>query len=593
MNKLEQKKKIAVVGAGVSGISSLYGILNAHKNLPVDCENLQIDIFEAQDVGGYQYLAGPTSLEHAINMDMNAMTVGGVDPCEWICKHKDHITKFLKTNFPSHHLLGKSLDLINNISPEDKFVYIPRVVYGLYLKNVYNSIVSQLKSRGIEVNEHKSQVTDIQQQPINDTIATDKKYDSIIYSGGHQIKTHSSNISSSKIEAYPASQVYEKLDNILLEKVKSGITPIEIDVKVLGTSLSGIDSVFSINSWVENGKIKNPELFKNVKVNLTLSSRSLNFPTARITEMPKNPVNDEIMMSLCRKAYKSLRISNATTFEKQMLNLYVDIVNTYRTNLGKEHGINLQPLTFDEIFNSDQQKCENASEIKAKTLHNISRATDKNDLEYLLNQACFRMSSKYGTYLFGKLTKHNLGQAYRTAYVNNVTAVPVVTLKRLLNALDNPNIQTSVRSELKSHIGNYDITLDASGGVKKISEHGGVIDSLLSSDKITKGGVSKVKGLLSPGNNKITTAFVGGSAKEGKNAGHIAMLNMVSSHLQDGKNKTSWFNDVDGKVPQSKLPTSNFADTTTFSQKTVGDTVTKLHYTNKVKDGLGHGMAKL
>jgi len=159
-------KKIGIVGLGVSGISSLYGILQAnikHSGSDFDTSSIsQINVFEAGSIGGSQYSTSSTSLEHFINMDINAMSIANINLAYWLSINKEKICEFIDDKFQEHHLLEYSKNIVMAISPDDKFVYIPRVVYGLYLQNIYESIIRDFRDNGVVINELNSSISSIE-----------------------------------------------------------------------------------------------------------------------------------------------------------------------------------------------------------------------------------------------------------------------------------------------------------------------------------------------------------------------------------------------------------------------------------------------
>jgi len=232
-------KKIGIVGLGVSGISSLYGILQASiKNSGSDFDTSsisQIDVFEAGSIGGSQYSTSSTSLEHFINMDINAMSIANINLAYWLSRNKEKICEFIDDKFQEHHLLEYSKNIVMAISPDDKFVYIPRVVYGLYLQNIYESIIRDFRDNGVVINELNSSISSIEK----DKNKNPSSYDYIIYCGGHQF---SGNQDKEKIfYPYPVRDIYEKMDSIFdNKKLTQKDSIIEINLGIMGTSLSGI-----------------------------------------------------------------------------------------------------------------------------------------------------------------------------------------------------------------------------------------------------------------------------------------------------------------------------------------------------------------
>lgn len=585
MQNSKKPQNIAVVGMGVTGISSLYGIYNAIKDLPVRTSNINIDIFDSGFIGGWQYSKGPTSLEHWINMELDAMSVANVNPLEWISKHKGKIKEYLIKNFPNHSLLGQSLDTLDKIEPDSTNVYIPRIVYGLYLKNTYSYTVSALQKCGVTVNKYHDTINDIRLGDIGDNT----KYDEVIYTAGHQLrkKTNISDTNIKKIDAYPVSDLQNHLNKLLDLKANDSKAPIVINLKILGTSLSGIDATFTINEWLHDVAINKPELYTRLKVNMTLSSRSLIFPTARVQNMPTREIlNDNAMLEVSRHFYHQIaekqKHLTPKEFEQRVLELYCNIVNQYRTKLAEYYNIELKPLTFQDIFNNRTNRCENADQVCNMVKNSIELSHD--DTEYLINQACFRMSSKCGAYLFEKLAQHGLGGEYRTIYLNNVAPVPSQTLKRFINVINHEKIQTNVESALSSVNAENDLIIDATNNVKMVQDYSGPIQSMINRGEIDNRGQSINTGIISAGNNKISTAIVNRSSNEGEKAGILAILNLIYNGGYNEENKrTSWYT-PGTQIIRHTLPCEDNKNLTDFNENGSESTkTTKTLYLKSVK----------
>jgi hypothetical protein len=553
--RMEKPIKAAAIGMGVAGISSLYGILKGIKAFNLDPKKLEIDIFNAGFVGGWQYSAGPASLEDWINMELDAMSIADINPVKWIAKHKHNIKKYLIKNFLNHPLLADSLQTIDNIDPNSANVYIPRVVYGLYLQNVYHYTVDKLTKAGVKINYSNAKITNI--TPLQNLAKNDKIYDYVLLSAGHQISEQGAKLDN-KIEAYPADVLKDRLTAILNAKDSQKASKYEINLKILGTSLSGIDAVFSVQSWLDELKVKNIDLYNKIKLNLKLSSRSLTFPTARVSDMPPSLLNADAMLLLCKKAFTAIKTTcTKNQFETKVLELYCNIVNEYRKNLATQLGEKVKPLTFDDIFNNRNHRCVNLSDLESKIRTSIKLS--EGDNQYIINQACFRLSSKVGAFLFGELAARGLGEKYRTAYLNNVAPVPSKTLERFLSAIKHEKIDTDIVSALvETDNQKYDLLIDATNNVKMIQNHDGILKSLLNNAIIHPSGESTDPKILTSGNNKITTAIIDRTKQEGENAGFLLIFNLIMGkqygELSLNNSSTAWH--ADNFVPEKVGPLS-------------------------------------
>jgi len=544
-------KKIGIVGLGVTGISALYGILSASKlNLEKSrSPNIsQIDVFENSSIGGAQYCPSSVSLEHFINMDINAMSIANINLANWLSKNSKKICEYFDENYKDHHLVEYSKKIIHEITPDNKFVYIPRIVYGLYLNNIYESIIREFTYEGVLINEIESKISLIQK----DEYKTPETYDYVIYCGGHQIDKP---VNKEKIfYPYPAKDIYKKMNSIL-DAIKLNKSKDTIDVGILGTSLSGIDAIFSIDSWLKKKEVEE-RLFE--KLNLAWTSRSLIFPNARLTDLAENSLDGNLLMERCREQCKILKNKmnigeiSANDYEKMMLGIHIEIINEYRNEFSSKYQISLRNLSFEEVYNPTELVCKNSDEFMEKTKLSIDRASNPNDLDFFLSQSAFRMSSKYGLYIFNKLSKVGLGKDYRTAFVANATPVPIATLKRLIEVFENKKIFLEIKQPTNLNHDSLDLLIDSSTSIKRVGEQTGVLKELLDHKMISLSGTSVHPRLLTPANNKVVTSFAFGSFKEGENAGIICFQDLQTEIDTEKKKKISWFRTDKSAIMEKK-----------------------------------------
>ncbi len=216
MTENQTKKRIAILGAGPSGLFMLKALLE--NPLP----NTTIDIFEKKhDVGpGMPYSIEGANVEHVTNVSDNE-----------IPKIVTSIQEWSKTLDPNT-LMKFGIDP-NHFNP---YRVLPRLFFGAYLKAQFQLLLQKAKELSIEVNVHAgAQVLDVIDHPNHDKTAVEVaeigtlNYDQVIICIGHYWpKTKEGKIPGYFDSPYPPTKLRTTMDH---------------PVAIRGSSLTAIDAV--------------------------------------------------------------------------------------------------------------------------------------------------------------------------------------------------------------------------------------------------------------------------------------------------------------------------------------------------------------
>lgn len=154
MNKqLNQLRRVAIVGAGLSGTAFLSGLVGClHRDSRSDVE---IHVFE----GGGEFGPGiyRTDLPATCMLNHENRSMGWVAPDDQSAG-SDHFSKYLVVN--AERLAGEH-ECLNVSVLKSPVGYVPRFVYGTYLKEAFERVESIAKLVGIRVIKHSAYVEKI------------------------------------------------------------------------------------------------------------------------------------------------------------------------------------------------------------------------------------------------------------------------------------------------------------------------------------------------------------------------------------------------------------------------------------------------
>lgn len=238
------KTNIVIVGGGASCISFIYSFIKNKKHLN---KKSTITIVEKlKEFGpGNAYVDDLSS--NILNTKAEFITAIGDKPgdfFQWLTLNKDKWTQ----KFPSLEIT--------------KSTYAPRALFGLYMRDTFDSICEIASDAGVTINKLNSEVIDVHEQKNGsmqvylkdgEVLCTDK----IILACGTQNRSQTGLLETQAIinNPYPTAKLKHEVDS-------------SDNVAIIGARLSAIDTVIALMESGHKGKI-------------TIFSRSGHFPYIR------------------------------------------------------------------------------------------------------------------------------------------------------------------------------------------------------------------------------------------------------------------------------------------------------------------------
>lgn len=235
VNKLKNKKRIAIIGGGPSGLFMFKRLVDSART------DISVAIFERKKkLGvGMPYSQEGANDEHITNVSSNEIPLLVTTLANWITTvSKDTLDKF--------HIDAKRFN---------EYKVLPRLLFGQYLKEQFDMLEKQARDIGLEYEVHyNSNVTDIIDYPDRGTITVEVggeeqfEFDQVIICTGHNWPNkHEGTIPNYFDSPYPPVKLALKLDH---------------PVALKGSSLTAVDAIRTIAR--HNGtfdKDKNGQLF--------------------------------------------------------------------------------------------------------------------------------------------------------------------------------------------------------------------------------------------------------------------------------------------------------------------------------------------
>ena len=220
---------IAIIGAGASGIVSLYQIVDKFSRETPANQRLQIFLFDKSGIFGTGVAYSTPLASHLLNVRASGMSAVSGDPL--------HFWKWLESVAPQINTEYPDLSI-------DKGTYVPRNVYGRYLTSLFHETVARAKKCNIRIEFIKSEVT-----RVND----DSEGVELILADGKTLRSYFlilaiGNFPStlySELKGTPGYIPYPWPARRLMEE----ILPTQ-PVCILGAGLSAVDTLFTL---LENG----------------------------------------------------------------------------------------------------------------------------------------------------------------------------------------------------------------------------------------------------------------------------------------------------------------------------------------------------
>ena len=249
-------KKIAIVGAGPTGIYTFFSLLQQQTPL-------SISIFEQADEAG---VGMPYSDEE--NSKIMLANIASIEIPPIYCTYLE----WLQRQEASHlQRYGVKKDTLHDRQ------FLPRILLGEYFRNCFLQLVEQARQLNFEINVYEScQVTDLQVTDSGVILATNQDlltetFDLALIATGH---------------VWPDE---EEVTRTYFPSPWSGLLEAKIDacnVGIIGTSLSGLDAAMAVaiqhGSFIEedNQHVRFQRDSNSEKLHITLMSRTGILPEA-------------------------------------------------------------------------------------------------------------------------------------------------------------------------------------------------------------------------------------------------------------------------------------------------------------------------
>lgn len=213
---MPERRRIAIIGGGASAVFFLAHLMQEKLSVPHD-----ILIFDRTNRFARGIAYGTDRPEHLLNVRANNMSAFANDP--------DHFYQWLQNNNHSYN----------------KTDFVPRMIYGTYLTNIFEDFLKYSQQQNWTVKLLQENVTGIKDRTI---ITKDNHYkaDTIIVATGNCMPF--SPVGAEKLTAQDG--YWQQPWNADYQKISGAKSVI-----ILGTGLSMIDAVLSLHKANYKGKI--------------------------------------------------------------------------------------------------------------------------------------------------------------------------------------------------------------------------------------------------------------------------------------------------------------------------------------------------
>ena len=227
--------KIALIGAGSVGVSFLAQLIQHLHDYEGSKVNCHITVFEPAEKIGYG-----TAYQEDLNTNLLNIPAGNMSLYD---KHRSHFLEWIA-------LLPKSTLQFYGVNEIDAAAFYPRPLFGRYVQEQFENIITQSATLGICINLVKAAIINIQKQPNETLLLSDTKnqiheFNKVVLCNG--------NLTSDKFESlnqyngylhtpYPVSALTKKIHP-------------ESTVGILGSNLSAIDIIAALKAQGHTGNI--------------------------------------------------------------------------------------------------------------------------------------------------------------------------------------------------------------------------------------------------------------------------------------------------------------------------------------------------
>ncbi len=411
-------RKISVIGSGVASV----GFINRLAKKCNPKQNLEISIFN----GGKTHFASGTPYdffdcepEHLINMPQEEMSIENnelkkfiKDNFDLICSHVNYkfeqrLAKEFQKKFNKKFDAGKKEEYLNDANIKNDFLkliqkyeekftafkarylepdkneFIPRIVYGMYLREKFFSSLKQLINHGVTVNLFPEKVIALRQEFDKTTIVTSDKTnqeaDDIVIATGHWDNSPNNTHENVVYNIWPSSFLKKRVDDIVKIKMyeaKNTRLPIaNVDICIIGTGLSAIDAVKTIFSDGDFKETKNGIYYQpssdhddeqvTLKINVTMLSRTGTMPKVRGKYFPyqNKHLTDDSVNELINQGNGKIHLQ--------------DIAKLLIKDMQEAYGNNFDDTYFENMFKEILQRGKNPIKTLKEDYDDIISANDK------------------------------------------------------------------------------------------------------------------------------------------------------------------------------------------------------------------------
>jgi uncharacterized NAD(P)/FAD-binding protein YdhS len=463
-------KRVAIIGGGFAGLSVTSHLMQ--ETIEKE-DQVEITLFEPKDVdGGIPY---NTQLPSSFRLNHEADSMGVVNPFLRDTEYDD-FHKWIQEN------KDKELDILGGASLTTKYqdfdlsdphAFLPRSLYGYYLKDRFAAMVAQGETEGYRFSHRKDLVTDVRKDEDGFTVFdsnTSSRFSSVVLCTGDYFNRESSNI-------FPATNPQEYLTNQDVKRTDA--------IGILGSSLSAIETAITL---AERGYEK-----------ITMFSRAGRLPKIRgnTSEYEPTYISSASIDSLRDSSGMIDPYALASLFKKEFDYAY----EQDDKGLYQPKGINWQEIIRNEYplqqLDEDIKAAQSGEGLLWRSVLASTREWQPDLWNSLSTQDCQMVLEKYTSLILSYFAPMPLIQAEKLQYH---LKTGVVNLHPNVVGYESNNKQWTMR--LKDNETSVDHLIDARGYSQDASQNS-LISSLIEGGLVEK---HPINGIRANKQSQITKA---------------------------------------------------------------------------------------
>jgi uncharacterized NAD(P)/FAD-binding protein YdhS len=469
-----RKFKVGIVGGGSIAVSFLHSLTSElKKNQGIS--GIEIMIFDSRnDLGEGCYWTN--------DVDSNILNTRA-DTMSAMENDKLHFLNWLKNNEAAWHPHFPTLKISSD-------AFLPRSLFGLYLRNIFQSSLTDLKSLNIKFSHIKDDVTDILRMMNGLCVDTGSsgafEVNHVVLCMGNLPSTlfsHLQDIDCYHHSPYPSKNMVANI-------------PKDEPVCVIGTSLSGIDTIVSLVESGHKGKI-------------ICTSRSGRFPSVRgelAHKTPPKPITREQIDLMAEANGGYFRLSDV----EKLLVEEIERIEGSKFNLEKI--INAGASAYDCLLNEIE-----LSLTEERTWQSVAYATN-NIIDYMWHRMDIEDKRKFFSVYRGLWFRHRVSFPLQNA----------LKLKELIRT-DQLSILSGFQGvEYDEHKKSFAVHLDScNGGLKSTIFTKHVVNATCYSMDVKSSKIPLIQNLL---RRKLTAANEFGGVEVDYETGMLIYPNGTQAH---------------------------------------------------------------